>query len=117
MKTLTMTASVKSTKAEFQNANEGEQCRVASSGDYLVGMDTALAGTTVQVTETNMSKQETMKMYTDYFMREWRLDELDAIESAKNEVNLMESLASHFELNEKAVVKVFKSGRISIRGL
>lgn len=117
MKTLTMTASAKSTKAEFQGANEGEQCRVASSGDYLVGMDSAKAGTVVKVTETNMSEQETIKLYADYFMREWYLDESEALESAKNDVSLMASLAGHFELGDKCLVKITKSGRISIRTL
>lgn len=117
MKTLTMTASVKNTKAEFNGANEGEQCRVASTGNFLVGMDSAKAGTVVKVTETNMSESDTIKMYADYFMREWHLDESEALESAKNDVSLMASLAGHFELGDKCLVKITPAGRISIRTL
>ena len=117
MKTLTMTASDKQTKTIFQNANEGEQCRIASTADYLVGMESAKAGTVVKVTETNMNEQDTIKFYADYYVKEWRIDESDALEVAKEDVTLMQSLASMYEVGEKLLVKIAKSGRISVQNI
>jgi hypothetical protein len=117
MKTLTMTATNKSSKTEFQGANEGEQCRVASSGDYLVGMESSKAGTVVKVTETDMGEIETVKLYADYYVKNWYMNEDEALESAKEDIKLMTSLASHFEIGQKLLVKVYKTGRIAVTEL
>lgn len=117
MKTITMTASAKSTKTHFQGANEGEQCRIASTGDYLVGMESAKAGTTVKVTEIDQTEQEAIEKYKQYYMTAWQLNEADALIEAQEEVKLMQSLASHFNIGDKANVRISKSGRITMRSL
>ena len=117
MKTLTMTVSDKQNKTQFQNADEGELCRIASSGDYLVGMDSAKAGTTVKVSEVSQTRDEAVELYKNYYMTSWHLPEADALEIATQDVDLMASLANHFEVGDKALVKVSKSGRISIKTL
>jgi hypothetical protein len=117
MKTLTMTSTEKATKTIFQNANEGEQCRIASSGDYFVGMDSAKAGTVVKVTDTDMSEAETVKFYTDFYIREWHMNEADSEFTAKQDVKLMSYFANLFDTGEKLLVKVYKSGRVAVTTL
>lgn len=115
MKTLTMTKVAKETKTLWNGGNEGELCRVASSGDFLVGMDSAKAGTVVKVSDTKLTEAETIDFYKSYFIREWHLEEADALESAREDVRLMSSLASHFDVGDNLLVKITKSGRISVR--
>jgi hypothetical protein len=112
-----MTVPAKATKTLWQGADEGEQCRPASSGDFLVGVDSAKAGTVVKVTETGMSEAETVKHYADHYMKDWHMDEATAISEAKEDIKMMTFFANHFELGQNLHVKITKAGRVSVTEL
>ena len=110
MKYIVMTHETQGAKKnDFQNCAEGELVRLASTGDYMVGIDCNKAGTTMKVVELDKTSDELIEIYAKHFLDTWGIMGADVCkESATDEVTENMRIANAFELG--TVIEMTKKG-------